>query len=90
MEKVTAEAVKEHIKSNGTKRWKLHNCSMCGYPCGYIFSDDGSVDYDSGCDCVSYGPNITPRNYGDLAETLNMQTPEIRERMWKEMETVSQ
>jgi hypothetical protein len=83
MDQVTTDEVKAAIVGSNVKRWKLHNCSMCGYPCSYLFAAE-DVGYDAGCDCVSYH-NIRPSSYGEVADTLNMQKPEIRQRMWDEM-----
>jgi len=56
--------------------WKIHNCSMCDYPCGYIFSDDHErVGYDAGCDCTGRYI-IQPRDWGDLSKSYNMQKSE--------------
>jgi len=55
--------------------WFIHQCSFCNYRCGYVFRD-GDVFYDSGCDCVTYGYVITPKDYEDVAEQYNMQTHE--------------
>jgi len=46
--------------------------------------DDIAVGFDPGCDCSSYGPApIRESSWSDFVENFNMQTPEIRERMWK-------
>ena len=50
-------------------RWTIHNCSMCGYPCGYIFRGD-SVSYDCGCDCVAY-TNIIQSSWEEVADFYN-------------------
>jgi hypothetical protein len=36
----------------GITKWLIHDCSMCGYPCGYYFEQNGEVYYDNGCDCT--------------------------------------
>jgi hypothetical protein len=68
------EELKEQATKIGLHRWRVHNCSMCGYPCGYEIHDN-EVFYDSGCDCVSYS-NIQPRSWEDLANSYNMNQPE--------------
>ena len=82
MENKTAEDFKKQAKIKGIKRWGIHNCSMCGYRCGYIFSNDGeNVDYDSGCNCVTYH-NIEPRDWDNVASQYNMQEhPEVIKEM---------
>lgn len=70
---------KQAVKLNITK-WPMHDCSICGYPCGYLFRGD-EVFYDSGCDCVNY-TNIQPRNWEDVAEHYNMQShPDVIKKM---------
>ena len=55
-------------------KWNIHDCSMCGYDCGYVFAPDYEhVGYDSGCDCVSY-KNINPSSWEDIRDHYNNQT----------------
>lgn len=82
---VSAEQVKAAIEAAKRKFWKVHNCSMCGYPCGYHFRECGVVEYDSGCDCVRYGPEITLRDYEDVAHQINMQNDEWRAKLLAEI-----
>ena len=84
---VSPDQVKEAVSVAKRKFWKLHNCSMCNYPCGYHFGDDGSVTYDSGCYCVTCCPNITPRDFADVASRINMQNDEWRKKLWDEIST---
>ncbi len=54
-------------------KWNIHNCSICNYPCGYVFCPDHErVAYDSGCDCVRE-ININECSWEKLAEHYNMQ-----------------
>ena len=53
----TTEQLKEQAKKIGLKRWKVHNCSMCDYPCGYIIRGE-EVFYDPGC-----GTNYRPADF---------------------------
>ncbi len=60
---------KEAIISKEISNWIIHNCSMCNYPCGFVFNicdGDVSVGYDSGCDCIS-----RPLQYRDLESVKN-------------------
>lgn len=82
---VSSDKVKEAVTAAKRKFWKVSDCSMCGYPCGYIFRDDGAVEYDSGCYCVTYCPNITPRDFADVASQINMQNDEWRKKLWDEI-----
>lgn len=70
----TIEELKAQAAKIGLGFYPVHNCSMCGYPCGYIIEGD-RVAYDSGCDCTSYS-NVQPRDWQDLARTYNMNQPE--------------
>ncbi len=70
----TADELKAQAKLNNITVYPVHNCSMCGYPCGYIIDGD-TVSYDSGCDCVTYS-NVQPQSWEDLARTYNMNQPE--------------
>lgn len=70
----TKEELKTQAEKIGLRRWIIHNCSMCGYPCGYIING-GDVKYDCGCDCVGY-TDIQQRNWDDLAENYNRNQPE--------------
>jgi len=73
----TAEEFREQAKARNIKRWPIHDCSMCGYECGYLFNEAGEVAYDSGCDCVlSLGDRISPREWENVAEHYNMQSSE--------------
>lgn len=51
----TIDALKEKalavLKSG--KKLKVHDCSLCNYPCGFIWFGD-QLCYDSGCLCVNY------------------------------------
>lgn len=70
----TAEELKQQAKNKGIAFYPVHDCSMCGYRCGFIIRDE-DVAYDSGCDCVTY-TNIQPRTWENLANTYNMNQPE--------------
>lgn len=60
-------------KEKGITFWRVHDCYMCGYSCGYLIDGD-QVSYDSGCDCVRYGPVIRPASFDSIASNYNMQT----------------
>lgn len=48
---------------------------------GIAGPDDTAVAFDPSCGCNSLGgPEL--RSWDNFAETFNMQTPEIREKMW--------
>lgn len=55
----------------GITRWNIHDCSICGYKCGYVIGRDRNVFYDSGCNCVTYGPALRLSSWDDLAAHYN-------------------
>lgn len=71
---VTAEEVRESILRNKITDIPVHECGLCGYPCGYRIYGD-KVFYDNGCDCVWGGE--TERTFNDIAHLINMQTTRI-------------
>ena len=70
----TAEDFKRQAKLKNIVWWGIHECSMCGYGCGYKIDGD-NLYYDNGCDC-SYGGGPEPRNWENLASHYNMQSSE--------------
>ena len=71
---------KNAAKKLNLSKWPVHDCSICGYSCGYVF-DGNNVGYDSGCDCVTW-ENIRPSSWADVADFYNMQhSPKIIEAM---------
>lgn len=82
MDKVTPGMVAATCAEKGFMRIGHHKCSMCGYPTGYNIKPDGVV-FDAGCDCT--GRYVArPSSFDDIAHTFNMQTPEVRARMWQD------
>lgn len=69
----TPEQFKEKVEELNLRHWNIHDCSICGYPCGYIFRE-GQVLYDTGCDCSWGGER--PSDYQDIANHYNMQPNE--------------
>lgn len=58
-------------------KWKIRDCSICGYPLSYVFSPDyEEVGFDSGCDCSFRGSNINQVSWNQVANYYNMQTDE--------------
>lgn len=69
----TVEDFKKAAKDKNIIRWNIHDCSMCGYKCGFILDlQNDQLYYDNGCYCFMNPPN--PRNWEDLADSYNMQT----------------
>ncbi len=69
----TPEEFKEAAKRIKPRRWHMHDCSICGYQCGYIFEDNPElVFYDSGCKCVMYR-TVRPSSWESVANHYNIQ-----------------
>jgi len=80
----TTEQLKEQAKKINLHFWPCWDCSMCGYSCGYIISENfETIEYDAGCYCVSYR-DIQPRSWEDLTETYNMNQPENNQNIKKD------
>ena len=63
------------IKKNH-KKWVIYDCSICSYPCGYIFDDHFErVRYDSGCYCTN-NRRLIERDWSSVSRHYNMQTSE--------------
>ena len=63
------------IKKNITK-WSIWPCSMCNYPCGFLFLVDGKkvkVGYDSGCYCCGRG-DIRAEKMESVKEHYDLQS----------------
>lgn len=60
------------IISKKITRWDIHNCSICGYTCGYIF-ENSKVYYDNGCFCISC-QNIREASFSEILNHYNQQT----------------
>jgi len=56
----------------GLTRWQMHDCSICGYKCGYIF-DGARVFYDNGCNCISYYNPPRESSWTEVADHYNLQ-----------------
>lgn len=65
----TVEDFKKAAKERNITRWNIHECSMCGYACGYVIRGD-NVGYDNGCNCVWGG--IRPSSWQELTNAYNM------------------
>jgi hypothetical protein len=74
----TGTDFQQAAKDRNISRWCIHNCSMCDYPCGYIFCENHNlVAYDNGCDCTKRYFH-RPTTWDHVAEQYNKQThPEV-------------
>ena len=66
---MTLEEQVKALREKFRDRIVIHNCSMCGYPCAYIFRGE-ELFYDPGCGCT-YG-GLEPRDIRHLHEFLEM------------------
>ena len=72
----TGQDFRDAVELNNLTQWHIHNCSICGYDCGYRFIS-GEVYYDNGCYCTC-GENLNKRTWGDVANQYLIQTnPEV-------------
>lgn len=79
----TTEQLKEQAKKIDLHFFPVHECSVCGYSCGYRISGDfESVGYDSGCYCVS-DINVSPSSWEELTNTYNLNQPENNSKITK-------
>lgn len=67
----TAEEFKANAATHGIREWRMHDCSLCGYECGFLFRD-GEVYYDPGCMCM--GGAIERRSWEDVAAHYSIQS----------------
>lgn len=81
---VTPEQVREAVKEHNISTWLVRRCSICDYPLQYVFLPEDFVGFDTGCYCTSGRGGVVPRFYFDVANTFNIQTDEIGNRMWKD------
>lgn len=63
------QAIKERISE-----WRIHDCGMCKYKCGFLFFPEVyEVMYDKGCNCVSYN-DTSFSSWEAVANHYNLQT----------------
>ena len=90
MEPVTNEQVVQAIKDRKFLSWIIRECSICNSPLRYLFAPDlqdpnkPHVAFNGTCNCSRFPNDIRRRSIEDLTAHFNMQTPEIREKIWKE------
>ena len=68
----TVADFKEAAERNNITSWPIHDCSICGYQCGYIIKGD-EVFYDNGCDCINGPSNIQQVDWHNIANMYNLQ-----------------
>ncbi len=83
MAAVTPEQVQQAVQASGRERWRLRDCFICGAGLHYLFRG-GQVAYQASCDCGGWSPPQL-RDWFDIADTLNRQTPEVRAQLWAEL-----
>lgn len=72
----SGEDFRKSAIENNIHHWPVHNCSMCGYECGFLFDYRGyPVVYDAGCDCTRQYVKHE-RSWDDVAEQYNIQKNE--------------
>lgn len=63
----------ESYHKNKIKKWIIHNCVICNYPCGFLFEFD-NVYYDNGCYCTYLEAPLRQSNFQEVADHYNLQT----------------
>ncbi len=73
--KRTAEEFRLSAINNKIDCWPIHDCSLCGYECAYLFFQyiENDVVYDSGCDCTFQRVKHI-RTWEDVAVQFNRQS----------------
>lgn len=85
----TSEDFKKAVEEHHIEYWPVHNCSMCEYPCAFLFNFAGhEVVYDSGCDCTKWGYTRSLRSWDSVAQqyNINLKNPETMKKyneFWK-------
>lgn len=79
--KFEAEDFKKSAEKNNITEWRMHDCSLCGYKCGFKFIDE-KVFYDNGCYCVMMSPRLC--SWESVANHYNIQTDEDIIKKYKE------
>ena len=66
-EKKVMEQLRERLKEKFAegKKLPIHNCTMCGYECGFSWLD-GQLHYDTGCHCTGMSGGFEPREESAL------------------------
>lgn len=77
VKRVTPEQIRKSVVENNIDWFPIHDCAICGCWVGYRFFryPPFEVVFDSSCDCC-YGENVSPRNWDDVADHINMQSNE--------------
>lgn len=79
----TPEEFQAQAETIGLTRWEMHNCSICGYPCAFLFRG-GKVFFDGSCWCSTESSPPSPRSWADVAEHYNRNQPEQNPRITAE------
>lgn len=78
MTDLTYSQLEEILQGRIGSRIAIHNCSMCGYRCGFIVHSIDNIWYDSGCYCTGCGGGYQA-SVQDILNHHNIQTtPEAR------------
>jgi len=64
----TTQEILDFCKENNINKIPIHNCSMCGYECGYVLHGE-EILYDTGCDCTGRYI-VEKRNFDALDHAL--------------------
>jgi hypothetical protein len=80
LSKPTKEHIIDQIIRFDLSGWNVHDCSICGYKCGYRFKitkqNKVLISYDNGCNCMYGARQSRSSSIGELIEHINMQDNE--------------
>jgi len=68
--KITGEQLKQSMIDNNLTRVNIRACSLCNAPIGYIRNGE-QLFFDSNCDCTSHTSDLKPRDWNEVAASLN-------------------
>jgi hypothetical protein len=78
---VTGEEVRAAVEAAGIQSIDHHDCRGCGYMTQYQVHD-GRLYFCPGCFCGSRFSPPEPRDWGDAADWINMQSrPDVRDEL---------
>lgn len=69
---ITADEVREIVKSNGVTWIEAHNCSICGVAVGWEVYGD-AVSFQSNCGCTRHYEPPRQSSFEELADHHNRQ-----------------
>ena len=79
---MTFDDMKKAVIERGISFLPFHQCSMCGYMCGYIIHE-GEVEYDTGCYCVN-STTLRSSHWDEVYRSYAVQNEEVKKQMLRD------